>query len=134
MVFLFTDEVKKQLELSNTKLIFTTPELVPTVKEALKLNKQNIPIIVMDLITGRPEGTVSYYELIGDDVDLSVLKDRDFHFGQAYGLTETAPLATIAPLGYKNYASVGFPVPNTQLRIVDENLNNLGPDEVCNRF
>ncbi|XP_050666787.1 uncharacterized protein LOC126966678 [Leptidea sinapis] len=275
-------EVKKQLELSNTKLIFTTPELVPTVKEALKLNKQNIPIIVMDLITGRPEGTVSYYELIGDDVDLSVLKDvkirpsdvavlpyssgttglpkgvelthrnlvancqqqttecrhyehttdtnqdtllallpmfhsyglsvvmfsglsaglklvtlpkfqastfvealenfkmnimylapptllflathpevkseqldqlrsvtigaapspktdienfmkkvnREFHFGQAYGLTETAPLATIAPLGFKNYASVGFPVPNTQLRIVDENLNNLGPDEV----
>ncbi|CAH2041117.1 unnamed protein product, partial [Iphiclides podalirius] len=52
------------------------------------------------------------------------------HFCQAYGLTETAPLATASPLGYKEYSKVGFGIPNIELRIIDGNLNNRGPNEV----
>ncbi|KPJ04601.1 putative 4-coumarate--CoA ligase 2 [Papilio xuthus] len=52
------------------------------------------------------------------------------HFAQAYGLTETSPLATANPIGYKDYTKVGFALPNSSLRIIDGNNNNLGPDEV----
>ncbi|XP_053608885.1 uncharacterized protein LOC128674409 [Plodia interpunctella] len=55
---------------------------------------------------------------------------HDLHFGQGYGMTEASPLVSIAPLGCKRYESVGYPLPNVQLRIVDENLKNLGPGQV----
>ncbi|XP_072930595.1 uncharacterized protein [Epargyreus clarus] len=55
---------------------------------------------------------------------------NDVHFSQGYGLTEVGPLATLNPIGYKNYKSVGLALPNIELRIVDGNLNNLGPNEV----
>ncbi|XP_014355382.2 4-coumarate--CoA ligase 3 [Papilio machaon] len=52
------------------------------------------------------------------------------HFVQAYGLTETSPLATCSPIGQKDYTKVGFALPNSYLRIIDGNNNNLGPNEV----
>ncbi|CAH2041118.1 unnamed protein product, partial [Iphiclides podalirius] len=55
------------------------------------------------------------------------------HFCQAYGLTETAPLPTASPLGYKEYSKVGFGLPNVELRIIDENLKNRGPNECMAR-
>ncbi|OWR55671.1 putative AMP dependent coa ligase, partial [Danaus plexippus plexippus] len=35
----------------------------------------------------------------------------------------------MCPVDFKNYNSVGFPLPNVQLRIVDENAKNLGPNK-----
>lgn len=32
--------------------------------------------------------------------------------------------------GSKNYASAGYALSNTEIKIVDTDLNNLGPDEV----
>lgn len=54
---------------------------------------------------------------------------RKFDFRQGYGLTETSPVVTVTPRGNDNYGCVGLPVPNTQLKIVDENLKALGPNE-----
>ncbi|CAH0727181.1 unnamed protein product, partial [Brenthis ino] len=55
---------------------------------------------------------------------------HEIHFGQAYGLTETGPLATLAPVGLKEYTSVGCALSNVELRVVDDQLNNLGPNEL----
>jgi long-chain acyl-CoA synthetase len=45
---------------------------------------------------------------------------------QAYGLTETSPAATINPLDKKEFTgSIGLPVPSTDIRIRDENQNDL---------
>lgn len=52
------------------------------------------------------------------------------NFLQLYGLTETSPLVTGMAPGSTNYSSSGVAVPNTELRIVDGDMNNLGPDEV----
>ncbi|XP_063538470.1 uncharacterized protein LOC134747764 [Cydia strobilella] len=54
---------------------------------------------------------------------------RKFDFRQGYGLTETSPVVTVTPRGNDNYGCVGLPVPNTELKIVDENLTTLGPNE-----
>lgn len=49
---------------------------------------------------------------------------------QVYGLTETSPLVTTLLAGSKNLASAGVAISNTELRIVDSNHRNLGPNEV----
>jgi len=51
-------------------------------------------------------------------------------FQQAYGLTETAPVATATPLKQYKHGSAGIIVPNTQFKVVDiESGKNLGVNE-----
>lgn len=50
---------------------------------------------------------------------------------EGYGLTETSPLACVNPVSHAaQLGTVGLPVPNTFLRIVDENRNVLPLEEV----
>lgn len=50
---------------------------------------------------------------------------------EAYGLTETSPAATINPLGLKDYnASIGLPIPSTQVAIRDADGNDVPVGEV----
>ena len=56
---------------------------------------------------------------------------------EAYGLTETSPAVCINPLDLTAYSgSIGVPVPSTEVRIRDEEGNELGtnqPGELCVR-
>ncbi|MCL9783061.1 long-chain-fatty-acid--CoA ligase FadD [Vibrio sp. S4M6] len=48
---------------------------------------------------------------------------------EGYGLTECAPLVSAYPYDLTEYnASIGLPVPSTDIRIVDENGNDVGYD------
>ncbi len=49
---------------------------------------------------------------------------------QGYGLTETSPLLTLVPLTQadEKLGSVGKPVPGVQLKIIDENGKEVGPE------
>lgn len=68
-------EIQRQILLSETTLIITNEDLVPTVKEALKLAEKDFPIISLNL-KNKPEGTASFKELVDDDhVDISILKE-----------------------------------------------------------
>jgi long-chain acyl-CoA synthetase len=50
---------------------------------------------------------------------------------EGYGMTETSPVASSNPLdGKAKLGTIGFPVPSTDMRIVDEDGNVLGIDEV----
>ncbi|KAH9628295.1 hypothetical protein HF086_017370 [Spodoptera exigua] len=55
---------------------------------------------------------------------------REIQFCQGYGLTETSPLVSLTPFGEKVYEDVGYSLPNMHCRIVDGEMNNLGPGEV----
>ncbi|KAJ8719772.1 hypothetical protein PYW08_011947 [Mythimna loreyi] len=69
-------EIERQILLSDTSLIITNEDLVPTVKEALKLAKKELPIISLNMTQSLPEGTISYKELVEDNhADLSVLNE-----------------------------------------------------------
>jgi len=50
---------------------------------------------------------------------------------EAYGLSETSPAATVNPIdGTHRMGTIGIPVPNTDVKILDEDGNALGVDEV----
>ncbi|XP_063634769.1 uncharacterized protein LOC134805364 [Cydia splendana] len=68
--------------------------------------------------------------LAAADADRFIQKaERKMDFRQGYGLTETSPVVTMTPRGLDNYSCVGLPMPNTDLKIVDQNLQNMGPNE-----
>jgi long-chain acyl-CoA synthetase len=53
---------------------------------------------------------------------------------QAYGLTETSPAATINPLDSTEFTgSIGLPIPSTDVRICDDNGNDVEVGEICIR-
>jgi long-chain acyl-CoA synthetase len=49
---------------------------------------------------------------------------------EGYGMTEASPVITSNPKGATKLGTVGIPVPSTDLRIVDDNDNVLGTNEV----
>lgn len=50
---------------------------------------------------------------------------------EAYGLTESSPAAIINPLDIKEYnGAMGLPIPNTDIKICDEEGNELGINQV----
>ncbi len=50
---------------------------------------------------------------------------------QAYGLTETSPAAIINPLNTTSFTgSIGLPIPSTDVRICDDDGNDVAPGEV----
>lgn len=49
---------------------------------------------------------------------------------EGYGLTETSPVASVNPIdGTGRLGTIGLPVPSTEMRIVDEQGNVLGPEQ-----
>ncbi len=45
---------------------------------------------------------------------------------QGYGLTETAPVLCAENYKYRKYGSVGLPMPNVEMRVVDQNKEGIG--------
>lgn len=66
------------------------------------------------------------------DADRFVERAPNAKFFQGYGLTEASPVVLMSKLGSKNYASVGYPTPDTECKIVginDPEGKGLGPNE-----
>lgn len=50
---------------------------------------------------------------------------------EGYGLTEASPVVSLNPLaGKRKPGSIGLPIPDTRVKITDENGNDLGPEQI----
>lgn len=74
---LLSDEVQRQIILSNPKVIITSTDCFATIKEGLKLAKTNVPVITIKTDQeSLPSGTISFKELSEDNsTDHSILKE-----------------------------------------------------------
>ncbi|XP_059062858.1 uncharacterized protein LOC131855594 [Achroia grisella] len=109
--------------------------------EKYKTNIMHIAPPIALLMTSHPSAspkTYRYLEIIhngaapfaSSDVHRLLEKfQRKIDFRQGYGLTETSPVVALPVRLTEHYASVGGPVPNTEVKIVDSNLKELGPNE-----
>lgn len=125
--------------------IVTLPKFQPdTFINAMVKYRTNVlfaapPIIL--LLTQHPLATPEMFQhletiingaapLASGDIERMCAKaKRKFDVRQGYGLTETSPVICISEKNSENYGSVGLPVPNTNIKIVDGELNALGPNE-----
>lgn len=48
---------------------------------------------------------------------------------EGYGLTETSPVVSNNPIGQEHYGTVGLPLPETQVKVIDEQGNSLATGE-----
>jgi long-chain acyl-CoA synthetase len=54
------------------------------------------------------------------------MSNLGFRVIEAYGLTETSPAATFNPMGRQKAGSIGVPIPDVELRIVDPDATGMG--------
>ncbi|MCM3571525.1 AMP-binding protein, partial [Neobacillus mesonae] len=67
---------------------------------------------------------------LDEEVARAVERRLKTSFVQGYGMTETSPAVCIGVHGETNPGSIGFPVPNTECRVVDiETLEDLEQGE-----
>lgn len=74
-------------------------------------------------------GAISLFIAGGAAINPQVIEDYQamgFPMIQGYGMTENSPIIAVNKDRYSNPASVGLPMPGTEVRIVDEDENGIG--------
>nr|XP_026494027.1 4-coumarate--CoA ligase-like 1 [Vanessa tameamea] len=117
-------------EEEDPKVVVAVRDTEPIIKEALNKCKLYIPVVVINIDECRPADTVSFKEFIADNnTNLNILKEVKYSVDDVslflYSSGTTAP-----PLNFKDYSSVGFAISNCELRVIDSQLKNLGPNEL----
>ncbi|MFX0154476.1 MAG: AMP-binding protein [Candidatus Hodarchaeota archaeon] len=111
-----TDHIIKEIKEKNPKIIVNVPTLYlaiknnPKAKDIAKSTLDNIEIYV--------SGAAPFpAEAITDFEDSMNAKNKVL---EVYGMTETSPILTMNPYyGKKKIGTVGLPVPDTEIRLVD---------------
>lgn len=111
-----TDHIIKEVNEKNPKLLVNVPTLYlaiknnPKAKEIPKSTLENVDIYVSGAAPFPAEAINNFEESM--DAKNKVL--------EVYGMTETSPILTMNPYyGKKKIGTVGIPVPDTELRLVD---------------
>ncbi|CAG9788309.1 unnamed protein product, partial [Diatraea saccharalis] len=124
--------------------LLTLPKFQPdTFLNSLKVHRSNIVYLVppMVLFLGTspqvtPEHLASVRSITVGAAPLPVAdaekmisrsQNSNLIITQGYGMTEAGPLVTMTLPDRTNYESAGYPLPNIKLRVVDDNMKNLGP-------
>ncbi|KAJ2951620.1 hypothetical protein O0L34_g13777 [Tuta absoluta] len=104
-------------------LLFLAPPLVLFLGKDPNVKKEHL-VSARSLLSGAAP-------LHKEDIHRAMEKMRpETSVIQLYGMTETSPLATSNLPFNTNYSSSGYPISNTELKIVDAQSKSLGPNEV----
>ena len=129
---------------SGTSCILTQrwrPDLIVDYFEKYKVTwAHTVPPMADLILKGRPEtrdlSKVRFIALMGTSVPIKILQDMEQAIPscraiQGYGLTETNPMLTLLPLEMHELkrGSIGKPLNNVEIRVVNEQGNDVSIDE-----
>lgn len=111
-----TDHIIKEIIEKNPKIIVNVPTLFLSIKNNPKV--KDISMSTLDKVDIYVSGAAPFpAEAIHDFEDSMKATNKLL---EVYGMTETSPILTMNPyFGKKKVGSVGLPVPDTELRLVD---------------
>ena len=142
-IFALTVNCLLFLEMGGRSLLITNPRDVPgMVKELAKypftaisgvntlfnamLNNEDFRELDFSTLRLSVGGGMSVQKSVADKWEKLTGK----HLLEGYGLTECSPLVTGNPYDLKHYSgSIGIPVPSTEIRLVDDNGQDVAPGE-----
>ncbi|CRK97641.1 CLUMA_CG011026, isoform A [Clunio marinus] len=111
------------LEKHDSSVLYLVPPIIIFMSNCDKLQEKHTKSIKYVMSGAAPIGSL--------DADRFNLKAPNAKFFQGYGLTEAAPVALMSVLGSNNHASVGFPTPDGEAKIVlvgDTEFRGVGPN------
>ncbi|MEL4885830.1 long-chain-fatty-acid--CoA ligase FadD [Pectobacterium betavasculorum] len=142
-IFALTANCLLFFELGGQNLLITNPRDIPAVVKELKAYPFTA-ITGVNTLFNALLNNKEFHELDFSTLRLSVgggasvqravaerwEKLTGKHLLEGYGLTESSPLVAVNPYDLKHYSgSIGLPVASTDVRIIDDNGNDVGPGE-----
>ncbi|PWC11465.1 long-chain-fatty-acid--CoA ligase FadD [Brenneria roseae subsp. americana] len=142
-IFALTVNCLLFLELGGKNLLITNPRDIPAVVKELKqypftavtgvntlfnalLNNKEFHELDFSTLRLSVGGGASVQQAVAERWEKLTGK----HLLEGYGLTESSPLVSGNPYDMKHYTgSIGLPVPSTDVRILDDDGNDVGPGE-----
>lgn len=111
-----TDHIIKEMIEKKPRLLVNVPTLYLSIKNNPKL--KNVPESHLNNIKGFVSGAAPFpAEAINDFERTLNARGKVL---EVYGMTETSPILTMNPYyGKKNVGTVGLPIPDTEVRLVD---------------
>ncbi len=111
-----TDHIIKEMMDKNPRLMVNVPTLYLSIKNNPKV--KDVPMSTFDNLEVYISGAAPFpAESIHDFEDSMFAKNKLL---ELYGMTETSPVLTMNPYyGKKKIGTVGIPMPDTELRLVD---------------
>ena len=111
-----TDHIIEEIIKKKPKIIVNVPTLFLSIKNNPKI--KDIPKATLDNIEIYVSGAAPFPAEAIKDFEESMLGTNKLL--EVYGMTETSPILTMNPYyGKKKVGTVGIPVPDTELRLVD---------------
>lgn len=143
-IFAFTVNLLAMMSYGALSILVTNARDLPSVIKVLKSYKVSVITGVNTLfnaLVNHPDfGSVDFSALkvtvgggmaVQRPVAEAWQKATGCFLSEGYGMTESAPVITTNPLdGKGRIGSIGLPVPSTDVRIVDEQGNVLGPGQI----
>lgn len=139
-IFALTVNVLGLMSLGVKNILVTNPRDIHSVVQTLKAHPVHlfpgVNTLFQALLNNEKFRTLDFSKLkitvagamaLHRKVAMDWLAVTGCHIAEGYGLTETSPAACVNPLdGSGKLGTVGLPLPNTDVRIVDESGNDVG--------
>ncbi|CAG9788308.1 unnamed protein product [Diatraea saccharalis] len=118
------DTFLNSLKVHRTNILFAVPPMVLFLGTSLQVTPEHLASLRCITIGAAPLPIADVNKMI------SRFQNSNLVISQGYGMTEASPLVTLSLPDRTDYESVGYAIPNIELRVVDANMKNLGPGQV----
>ena len=143
-IFAFSVNCLAMMKLGALTVLVTNPRDLSSITKEFKRNKisliTGVNTLFNALVNDKGFKELDFSELKvavggGMAVQKSVAEKWEeltkVRLAEGYGMTESSPVVTVNALdGTAKIGSIGIPVPSTDVRIVDNNGNEVGPDAI----